>query len=118
MPNRPTHIKGGIATSLLTHATLCAINKEDITLKDIAAKGFIGFVGGVLPDILEPATSPNHRKFFHSVLWIGIVGFALYKLWEHNEIDDDTKKNGTALGASYLSHLAMDSMTPKGLPLF
>ena len=37
--------------------------------------GAAGAGAGLLPDLLEPADSPNHRLFFHSLAAAGIVGW-------------------------------------------
>ena len=37
---------------------------------------------GTLPDLLEPALHPNHRQFFHGVLFAAGVSIALYKLYQ------------------------------------
>lgn len=43
-----------------------------------AAAGWIGgHCLGTLPDILEPATSPNHRQFFHSLVFAGILAYGV-----------------------------------------
>lgn len=31
-----------------------------------------------LPDFLEPAITPNHRQFFHSITLAAILGFSVY----------------------------------------
>jgi hypothetical protein len=57
-----------------------------------------------LPDILEPATSPNHRVFFHK--------------WEtETESDKFWRSVGLLSASAYLIHLALDFTTRKSLPL-
>ena len=73
-----------------------------------------------LPDLLEPATSPNHRQFFHSVAFAGMVCHGLYKVYEwHPEEPFERFLRDIALiaGAAYLVHLVLDGFTPKSLPL-
>ena len=77
---------------------------------------------GTLPDILEPAFHPNHRQFFHSMGFAGILGYGLYSLhrWKPepgDELGHILKTVGLIAGGSYLIHLAMDFITPKSLPL-
>jgi hypothetical protein len=66
MPNRVTHLPvGGFAG--MTTAALLARNEsvECVILESIG--GLVGgIIGGITPDLLEPATSPWHRKFCHS----------------------------------------------------
>lgn len=72
-----------------------------------------------LPDLLEPATSPNHRQFFHSVAFACLLGAGLVKLhrWQP---DEPAEKFWKALGmlaiSGYLIHLALNVTTTKSLP--
>lgn len=73
-----------------------------------------------LPDLLEPATSPNHRQFFHSIAFASLLGLGVYKLhkWEPQESGDRLwKKVGMLALSCYLIHLALDATTPRSLPL-
>lgn len=73
-----------------------------------------------LPDILEPAFHPNHRQFFHSLTFAGMVGLAAYKLykWQPTNPGDEALRFVLLVGAgSYLIHLLLDAKTPKSLPL-
>jgi len=69
-----------------------------------------------LPDILEPATSPNHRNFFHSVAAGTAIGVGMYKANRSN-LPESNKELINLPGACYLSHLVLDSETEFGLPL-
>jgi len=74
-----------------------------------------------LPDIVAPATSPNHRAFFHSLTFAAILGAGIYNLnqWEpQTDMDRFLKSLGMLAGTSYLIHLALDFTTPRSLPLF
>jgi inner membrane protein len=85
-----------------------------------ALAGLGGYCCGTLPDLIEPATHPHHRQFFHSVLFAVMVACAVYRL-HHWEPETD----GAALlrvlsliaGGAYLAHLALDAGTPRSLPL-
>lgn len=73
-----------------------------------------------LPDILEPATSPNHRQFFHSVAFAGLIGFAFHKLgkWRSESAGGEFLKSlGQIAIPAHLIHLLLDSLTAKSLPL-
>lgn len=89
----------------------------------------LGPLGGALlaalctniPDILEPAAHPHHRQFFHSVTFAGLLGYVMYKVykWEPETESDKLLRFGLlASGAGILIHLALDSGTPRSLPLF
>lgn len=73
-----------------------------------------------LPDILEPATSPNHRQFFHSVAFAGLLCIAFDELgkWQPESADGEfLKALGQVAIPAYLIHLFLDSLTSKSLPL-
>ena len=77
-----------------------------------------GALTGILPDILEPATSSNHRGFFHSISFGILIVFLLPGLFRSNFISERCKIVLSVLRAAYGSHLVLDSFTPRGLPLF
>ncbi len=74
-------------------------------------------LGALLPDLLEPADNPNHRKFFHSAT----CGFLSSKIISQILLDPNVKPEVKELISfgylGYLSHLAADFTTPKGPPL-
>jgi len=75
-----------------------------------------GAVVATLPDLLEPATNPNHRAFFHSLTAGGAVAYGAFG--RHTEDWNPEDKFAVAAAAlSFLSHLYLDGFTPKGLPL-
>lgn len=80
-----------------------------------------GIVGAKLPDILEPAIHSHHRAFFHSLVVAGGVAWAIRKIlaWPR-ETPGQRLVRATALGfaVGYVSHLALDALTPRGLPAF
>jgi hypothetical protein len=76
----------------------------------------LGTLGGILPDVFEPATHPHHRKSLHSITAGTTIVMGLKKLNESN-ISVGEKVFVNSIGASYLSHLLLDSNTAKGLPL-
>jgi membrane-bound metal-dependent hydrolase YbcI (DUF457 family) len=76
----------------------------------------LGLVFASLPDWIEPATNPNHRKFFHSLTTAGLVGYGMFG--NHTrDLDDNLKDSVRSIGLSYLFHLAADATTPKSLPI-
>jgi membrane-bound metal-dependent hydrolase YbcI (DUF457 family) len=89
-----------------------------VELPDLIIAAAIGFVGGLLPDLLEPASNPNHRKFAHSIL-VAIGLFVVIGLiWRSSEsISDEQRLALGSMVVAYLSHLMMDSTTPKCIPL-
>ena len=76
-----------------------------------------GAFAGLLPDLLEPATNPNHRSFFHSVALLLFLAYGNAKVWQNDNINEDQKLAGCLLSIAYSSHLIADSTTTKGIPL-
>ena len=69
-----------------------------------------------LPDLLEPANSPNHRETCHSLAAAGLVAWGISG--KHmGEMSPELRKLLVAGGLGYLSHLALDGMTPSSIPL-
>lgn len=84
------------------------------------AAGALGMLCTNLPDILEPATSPNHRKVFHSVTCAVVIAVGMKKAWDWEPEDDlwrVTRFLVLVAGAGYLVHLALDATTKRSLPL-
>lgn len=73
-----------------------------------------------LPDLLEPAVHPNHRQFFHSVTFAGLIGVGIYRAYRWQPENDWEKLARAAIlvtGAAYLAHLLVDATTAKSLPM-
>ena len=85
-------------------------------LKSIAIGAFGGFAASTLPDILEPATNPNHRKFFHSLTFASLILYGNHKL-NKSQLPTELKQAVSALSVGYGLHLGADLTTPKSLPL-
>ncbi|MDO8932345.1 MAG: metal-dependent hydrolase [Rhodocyclaceae bacterium] len=118
MPNAMSHRIGAAAMMAMVASDTTADGKPDPTRQMAAACG--GAVFGTLPDILEPATNPRHRQFFHSVVCAGAVGYVCYRLYQWKpETAAEEFMRGVLLiaGGSFLTHLAMDALSPSGLPL-
>lgn len=129
MPNFEKHVSSGAKIGILAGLILNTVHqfkhiqngkKSKFDLTELVLSGVggavAGTVGGILPDKLEPAYDPNHRKFFHSITMGTALGFGLYPLHKSN-LPDLAKGILTVGTIGYLSHLALDSQTPKGLPL-
>lgn len=73
-----------------------------------------------LPDVLEPVAHPNHRQFFHSLAFTGMLGMAAHKAycWETDNQFDEAVRFVVLVGVgAYLVHLLLDAGTPKALPM-
>lgn len=146
MPNRNTHI--GIA--LFAQLGLEMVRQSDLAgddrFWDVVGAALGATCGGVLPDVLEPALSPDHRQFAHGMLPTAAVAWfgkgkhregceALYAWAKSAPIPGeaaqaDSGQNDTprwlrfviagffrALPVGYVSHLIADAATPRGLPV-
>ena len=118
MPNGNTHrliaalTAGG--TSLVKEALEGEITGKPFMNAAIAA------LATNLPDLLEPASNPHHRQFFHSVALGSLVATAGIKLyqWEPEDEWEQILRQILLVGCGgYLVHLVADSFTPRGLPL-
>lgn len=82
---------------------------------------FLSATLATLPDILEPAlNNPNHRQFFHSVLFAVIVGWGVYETYNwrpETPFEELLRIALLAAGSAYLLHLAADALTARSLPL-
>lgn len=93
------------------------LKQEPLSLAGAVLSLLGGAFVGLLPDLLEPATNPNHRSFFHSVALVLLLINANRKVWENDNLNEDQKLAMSIFSAAYGSHLVADSTTTKGLPL-
>ena len=82
---------------------------------ELAIVGAGGAFFGILTDVLEPATNPNHRNFFHSIAFVFLLLWALGKL--SGCFSAKVMRYVAMMALCYLSHLFLDSGTPRSLPL-
>jgi membrane-bound metal-dependent hydrolase YbcI (DUF457 family) len=144
--NRRTHSRAGIVAGIGTYGLHKYVHQQPWELVQVAGAGIGGAVGGIVPDMLEPATNPHHRELFHSVA-AGSIAILAGKdsrsmlMWLQEESNRlnllipytvdfwgklwlQIKKLvldlliGFILGfcGGYLSHVFLDSMTPNSIP--
>jgi len=88
MANGKTHmLAGGILVSGLYVVDKKLIRKEDLKIEELVGSFFLGVFGGAMADLLDPPTSPNHRQFFHSVVFAAIVLLGKDKLYDLFKLD-------------------------------
>lgn len=146
MPNRGTHVAAGAIVGGATALVLANERPPTAAWPELAGGLLGGALGGILPDVLEPATSPNHRKLAHSVVVAGSLALAEVTEWQAACRARSAARSEAAallpLGsrerseaelavlwwsflagliagffAGYASHLALDALTPRSLPL-
>lgn len=113
MPRREEH---QLVSGMIALATHVFTSKEPITAESACAAFFGGAIGAAIPDLLEPAVHPNHRRFFHSVVFNGGVVHATLKSMEQPRTLERVFGESIAIGN--ITHVAQDSQTPAGIPFF
>jgi len=119
MSSGPTHrMAAGVTTFAVTSTFAKISDVRDLPNPFVA--GALASVFTNLPDLIEPATNPNHRQFFHSVAFAGAISYGLKCAYDW-EPDSNQKRMLRhmllILGGAYLTHLALDAFTRKSLPL-
>lgn len=115
--NGPTHQLVAAAT-----VGIYLADKEKET--GVTSKPLLGGAAAALltnlPDLLEPATSPNHRSFFHSIVFAAGLfnGFHQLSKWQpETDLEKFLRGVGMLAISAYLIHLALDFTTKKSLPI-
>lgn len=121
MPDAKTHLIIGAATGAVVNAVMqadrmAADGSFKIDWAELLLCAALGAGAGLLPDILEPAETPNHRAFLHSVGMAVLVAYMI--TGEHTKRwSATTLMLVTITGIGYLSHLGADACTPKSIRL-
>jgi len=118
MPNAATH--QAFSTASVFFGLLYQDRKKDQQTAVPVIGAGLAYATARLPDILEPATSPNHRQFFHSLAFAGFLGLTARQIYEWKPEEEWQKWLRLALLAaiaSYGVHLALDFCTKRSLPL-
>lgn len=120
MPGNYVHTMAGLAVGMITFFSLEDEQFISDPAVDFSVAAIAGSIGGKLPDILEPAISPNHRALFHSWPALALSLWLMHRLYKWQPKTDPERqwrKVIIALCAGYSSHLFLDSLTKKSLPL-
>lgn len=117
MPSAPTHRLGGAVTAW---AIAERLDPKHERVANRPAAAILGTVLATLPDRLEPATgNPHHRQFFHSVALAAMIAYGMKRCheWEPEKAWRKSLRWTLLIGGGvYLSHLALDALTPRSLP--
>jgi membrane-bound metal-dependent hydrolase YbcI (DUF457 family) len=113
MSNSDEHFTvGGIAGLIIL---LIGITGIEINLGTAIGAILLSAFGALVPDILEPATGPNHRSLFHSFTALFVIGFFTLGILSGQSSFSAVAVVGFA-AVGHISHLVMDARTKKGLP--
>lgn len=119
MACKKEHLNFGLFTAVVL-VIIYIFAEKPRNLVEIILNGLIilcsGVIGSLLPDILEPAYNPFHRKSFHSLMIGGFEVFGIKEL-PKKKLEPAIKYGSMALLIGYLSHLLLDGFTPRKLPL-
>jgi membrane-bound metal-dependent hydrolase YbcI (DUF457 family) len=108
-------IGAGVATA--GWILFCGLTNRQIRLGDVLLAAGVGAIGGVLPDLIEPATTPNHRQFFHSYSAAFLLVQANMWVSRNPQLPRETRTAIHLMSVGFYSHLWADAQTPMRLPL-
>ena len=117
MPGRRTHMLAGETAGVVVYGVIKRLKKEEWTLGGVLIAIVYGTLGGMLPDILEPAISSHHRQFCHSLLIAGIAYWGRDKFYKVLNLTFEQTEACNSFLIGYASHLVLDSATPRSIPL-
>jgi membrane-bound metal-dependent hydrolase YbcI (DUF457 family) len=115
--NSKVHATTGAVFGIGTYCIMKEVLKEKPTFIGCVSSGLAGAVIAGIPDYMEPATSGHHRSFFHSIAVLIILGYIAFRYLKGDKLNADAKTILAVVLSSYGSHLALDSLTPAGLPM-
>lgn len=115
--NKREHTIAGVLAGAGTYFILSHKLDKKPSFEGVLISGITGALTSSIPDWVEPAYSPSHRKFFHSLTANIALIYLLRKILNNESLEDDLKILLTVLGAGYNSHTALDLLTKKGFPL-
>ena len=122
MPNFKQHVVTGLAVGATLNALTQWTDRRDDPGKRFDWGEFFlcssaAGLGATLPDFLEPADSPNHRGFFHSIALVVLIVCLLSNGWT-GRFSTLLRRALFMFGAGYISHILLDATTPRSVALF
>lgn len=116
MASGKQHALIGAGVAVAGWFVYCKIAQRPLELGEVMLAAGVGAVGGLLPDLLEPAIHPNHRQFFHSYVAGALLVQANRQLSRNTQIAADGRGAVHLASLGFLSHLLADAQTPRSLP--
>src|ERR1700731_3123532 len=87
----------------------CKLVERPLELGEVLVAAGVGAIGGLVPDLLEPAIHPNHRRFFHSYITGALLLHANSHLWGNVQIPAEGRGTVHLVSLGFLSHLLADA---------
>lgn len=117
MADAKTHALIAGVAGVGAYALHCRRNSQQVRFFDALVSGLVAVVGGLAPDLIEPARHPNHRSLFHSLACGAGLVYGARQVQLDDRTPDTMKLIIILLIVGYVSHLLADALTPKGLPV-
>lgn len=146
MPNKKTHDAAATIVGAVVGMQLMATEDSLTRILEVMAAVGGAIVGSRLPDLIEPAVHSHHRGVAHALIPAGTVYLALFAdsraVCAQKAGECRTRAQACAIGSreranheslcllwnltaaalagfayGYLSHIALDACTPRGVPL-
>lgn len=117
LPSSDEHLLIGAIAGVLAYTGYRLHRRKEIKIEGVIKSAIVGGIFSLAPDILEPATNPNHRALFHSITTLTSGSYGSYKGLKNDKINESIKELLVPALAGYSSHLLADGTTPKGLPI-
>lgn len=117
MANRTEHMETGSLAGAIIYLLAMKAQKQTPELGGVVASAIGGAIVSILPDKFDPPVNCNHRRTAHS--WSAAASIAHFgkQAWDNPKIESKQKAFIVAMIGACLSHHALDSETPAGLPL-
>lgn len=116
MASRNTHVVLGAVAGLAVYGIYKSSKKKEWDFLEMFGAAALGGFAGTLPDLLEPANNSHHRQFFHSITLL--MGFLLKdKAYDKFQLGESERNLCNIVLGSYASHLLVDGLTPRSLPM-
>lgn len=122
MANKSRHVNYAVPLALLVDTvkqvqSIRAGEQEEFCFLELLGAGFVGYLGGTLVDVLEPASIGGswHRKGLHSLCAGACLAGATFLPEKKNTFG---RRLCQVFAVAHLSHLFLDVRTSRGLPWF
>jgi inner membrane protein len=117
MANAREHTVAGLVAGTAAYFLWKSAVGEQFQFGHLLLAACTGAGAGLFADLVEPALHSHHRKFFHSVAFGTVGSLAVTNVWNDGNTSQMLLLMSLAAGCGHGSHLLLDAITPRGLPL-